>query len=263
MKKIILLFSLSILSVFAFAQKKEKFRLGIQSGINISKAQIYLNDVNQELFLGSSFGIVGRQFLIPFKLHWAHLKLKNHLYLDFGLNAIRNGYVYDFADNNVITDIYSFEAPLIFVIKSFDSITHRRATKKMVKKKLFYITKCGLVLSKQASRTFTRTINDNNANQRIVETGALSNKLNVAFMSGFGIQKEMKNGAINYFGISFHQSLRPSVEGTIEIIKNGQTKADTYHALSSYFSIDLQHFFGKPYKPTKQDKVIIFNPRFM
>lgn len=263
MKKILLSLFLFAISIQTYAQKKEKTRFGIQSGINISNTLIYHPEIEGELFLGSSFGFVARQFLVPFRWKWGPLKMKTHLYLDVGLNAVRQGYIYNFNRKDVSTDIYSMELPIVLVLKSFDSITMRRATQRMAKKKVFYIAKYGLVLSKNPSKNISRTIEDNSATHKVIESSSISNKINASFLGAGGIQKEMKNGAIYYLGLSFHQGIKSVVEGNLEVTTNGQTTTDVYEVKGSYFSIDLQHFFGKRAKATKQDKVIIYNPRFL
>ena len=96
------------------------------------------------------------------------------------------------------------------------------------------------------------------------ETSKQNAKIRLPFVGGLGLEKTHEDGGISYCGLSYHFALKPTVQGKMELVDNGQIQSGYIDKRVFYWSIDVKYIpgkkrrFGKAVLPER-----IYSPRFL
>ncbi len=259
---LVIFFLCSTFELLAQGKKKNPFRWGLQSGVNLSVFTVENSSVDKEAFLGLSFGIIGQKHLKNVKWRWGGFTTRTTIAFETGIIGTRNGYQYNFKNQAIYHEQFGVEVPIMLIFKNTD----RRHYRRLRKSKINVIAKMGISLTMRPRKEIKNEVFDELGNIALLEETIQHSKIRIQFYSGFGLEKNHKNGSLTYTGFSFHISPMTTTEGTIQIYNNGQSQMGYLTKNDSYFSIDVKYF---PPQKTKRQKGkgqlpdIIYNPRFL
>ena len=265
MFKLFLLCFLSSISLFG---QRNDFSFGIQVGNNFSQTIINNEFANSPLrsdfFIGSSFGFVARSKLFSYKWDWGGFSQRFKVYAEYGFTATYSGYNYRFNEQTTFQKQFTYAMPLLLVVRP---AFHKYWYKSFKGKRLFPIVKSGFTLSKISNHPTQNSYAFDNA---ILEENINSNqKIHLAYVGAFGMQKEYKNGRIMYIGFSVHMPFSASTKGIIKVDSPQINEIATIAKQGNFYSIDLQYFIGKRRnrrgRNNKRYRLpkIIYNPRYI
>ncbi|MCB0640239.1 MAG: hypothetical protein KDC44_01305, partial [Phaeodactylibacter sp.] len=238
-------FLLFALVAFPSLSPAQSLRLGLQSGLTLSNAyyQGGPSDFDPSALLRTRFGLNMRQPLKKsFKFAWAKFNSKSKVYLDYGVHFNFSGRFFELDDDRWTAETPAFEVPLILtfqVANSWWANRHRRNP---------YAPVWGAQLGLKWSNGWTRPQSGPLLNAEGVQRASmqvdLARRNNLLLVAGPGVFRETPTGAQVYIGLNANFGLLPQLEGTIDWSASGLAATTDVKSLGSYYSLDLQYFFG-------------------
>ena len=243
------------------AQEKS-FRVGLQSSINLSSvlARKEIENLPGKQFLGLSLGVTFRQQLFRSKHRLGRIKSYIDHAIETGLTGGRQGFAFNFSGQEIGTEFFYVQLPIIWVFVARPNAFTPRYFKKH---KIQQWVKGGIVLSAMRFPDQQTPLYLANRNQPVFQRIEKQTSIHPFVYVALGLQRKHQNGAISSLGISV-QSTSETLFNSVLLDPDHQIiERSGYRRNGSLIAIDCQYFFGNRKKRASQDNKTIYNPRFL